>query len=315
VTVTQIAPRPVQIDQGETTPRTLTANEYAAVATVASMAIVLGLLGFANSFAAVMAAAQPSFGVMAWSVPLGIDLGIAVFAALDIVLGRLNMRLRWLRSIPWTLTGATIYLNVASEHTAFGRVAHAVLPVLWVIAVEVGAHVIRVRSGIEAGTRMDSVRASRWLLAPLRTASLWRRMVLWEVRSYPSALVRERDRLLALTDLQDAYGWIAWRWKAPRRTRALFRLGELQPTGQQPEPYAPKPGRPAIRPAKKPRTTGHRTDRDADARALLAAHPEMTGTELGLRLKVSDRTGRRIHARVTALLADQSLNALEGTTA
>ena len=54
-------------------------------------------------------------------------------------------------------------------------------------------------------------------------------MVLWEVRSYPRALARERDRLLALTGLQDAYGPVAWRWRAPRRVRALYRLGELAP--------------------------------------------------------------------------------------
>jgi hypothetical protein len=56
-----------------------------------------------------------------------------------------------------------------------------------------------------------------------------RRMVLWEIRSYPDALRRERDRLLALTELQDTYGRLAWRWRAPRRTRALYRLGELAP--------------------------------------------------------------------------------------
>src|SRR5690606_40820211 len=137
------------------------------------------------------------------------------------------MRIRWLRFIPWALTAATVYLNVAGEHGTFGKVAHAVLPALWVIAVEIAAHVIRIRAGIAAGTRMDGIRTSRWLLAPVRTAALWRRMVLWEIRSYPDALARERARVLALTDLQDTYGRWAWRRRAPRRVRALYRLGEL----------------------------------------------------------------------------------------
>ncbi|MEV4258734.1 DUF2637 domain-containing protein, partial [Spirillospora sp. NPDC049652] len=209
--------------------RPLTGNEFTATATVAALVAVLALLGFVNSFTAVADAAHPSFGRLAWTVPLGIDLGIAAFAALDIVLARLDMRVRWLRLVPWTLTGATVYLNIAVEHTAFGRIAHALLPVLWVIAVEIGAHVIRVRAGIESGTRMDGIRASRWLLAPWPTLKLWRRMVLWEIRSYPDALGRERDRVLARTDLKDAYGTLAWRWKAPRRTKALYRLGELAP--------------------------------------------------------------------------------------
>ncbi|WP_019630210.1 DUF2637 domain-containing protein [Actinomadura atramentaria] len=212
-----------------TTPavRRLTGNEFTAVVTVAALVGVLGVLGFVNSFAAVAKAAEPSFGPLAWTVPLGIDLGIGIFAALDIVLARLDMRVRWLRFIPWSLTAATVWLNVNAEHTAFGMVAHAILPGLWVIAVEVAAHVIRVRAGIESGTRMDGIRASRWVLAPWPTLKLWRRMVLWETRSYPDALNRERSRLLVRTDLQDTYGALAWRWKAPRRVRALYRLGEL----------------------------------------------------------------------------------------
>jgi hypothetical protein len=227
--------------------RKLSEGEYTSAATVAALVAVLALLGFVNSFTAVMRAAAESFGRLAFTVPLGIDLGIAIFAALDIVLARLDMRVRWLRLIPWSLTAATVYLNVASEHTMFGRIAHAVLPGLWVIAVEVAAHVVRVRAGIEAGTRMESIRASRWVLAPWPTLKLWRRMVLWEIRSYPAALRRERDRLLSLTDLQDTYGRIGWRWKAPRRTRALYRLGELTPAPAAPASVSPD--RPAGQPA------------------------------------------------------------------
>jgi hypothetical protein len=54
-------------------------------------------------------------------------------------------------------------------------------------------------------------------------------MVLWEERSYPVALEREKTRLLTKTELQDAYG-LWWRWRAPRRQRALYRLGAVTPT-------------------------------------------------------------------------------------
>jgi hypothetical protein len=195
------------------------------------MVAALGVLGFVNSFRAVSRAAAASFGGLAPTVPLGIDLAIAVFSAMDLVLARLDMRPRWVRLVPWALTGATIYLNVAGQDTWFGRIAHAVFPALWVLAVSLAAHVIRIRAQLAAGTGMDRIRPSRWLLAPVSTARLWRRMVLWEIRSYPDALDRERGRLLALTDLQDAYGVIAWRWNAPRRVRALYRLGELAPAG------------------------------------------------------------------------------------
>ena len=201
-------------------------------------------------------------------MPLGIDLAIAVFSAMDIVLARLDMRPRWVRLVPWSLTAVTIYLNAAGQPSWFGRVAHAVFPALWVVAVSLAAHVIRVRAQLTAGTAIDRIRASRWLLAPLRTALLWRRMVLWEIRSYPDALARERARLLAVTGLQDTYGVIVWRWRAPRRVRVLYRLGELAP---QADPEATPETGPAMIPE---------TASGAPAPALEAAPEATPGTPL-----------------------------------
>ncbi|GGO67100.1 DUF2637 domain-containing protein [Nonomuraea cavernae] len=236
-------------------PRPLTEGEHTAVSVTTAAVAALGLLGFVISFATVARAAGPSFGTMAWMVPLGIDLGIAVFSALDIVLARLGMRVRPLRLVPWSLTGATVYLNVAGEDTVFGMVAHAMLPLLWVVAVEVGACAVRKRADLAKPDRMESIRLSRWLLALPSTFALWRRMVLWEIRSYPDALRRERDRILARTDLQDRYGRL-WRIKATRRERALYRLGELVPEGIRLAPATTRPTLPTA-PARRPtaRTT------------------------------------------------------------
>lgn len=207
----------------------------------------LGVLGFVNSFARIQAAAASTFGALAWTLPTGVDLGIAVFSAMDIVLAKAGLRPWWIRFVAPGLTAATVWLNVSGEPSWFGRIAHAVLPGLWVAAIEVTAHVIRRKAKLarRAGMRMDRIRLSRWLLSPAPTLALWRRMVLWEERSYPVALQREHDRVLALTDLQVAYGRFAWRWKAPRRARALYRLGELCPAERiveqdEPEPEAQK---------------------------------------------------------------------------
>lgn len=210
-------------------PRGLTSGEFTTILTVGAMIAVLGFIGFVNSFIKVADAAEPFFGELAATVPIGIDIGILAFSALDIVLARLDMRVRLLRFIPWALTAVTIYLNIAGETDSFAIVAHAILPMLWVVAVEVGAHVLRKFAGLSSVTRMDSIRKSRWIFAFPSTFFLWRRMILWEIRSYPLALQRERDRLLAKTELQDRYGKL-WRFKASRRERALFRLGELVPT-------------------------------------------------------------------------------------
>lgn len=203
-----------------------------AVRAIGCAVAALGVLGFVNSFARVQAAARPHFGRLAWTLPTGVDLGIAVFAAADIVLAKAGMRPRWVRLVAPALTGATVYLNIAGESTWFGKVAHAVLPGLWVAAIEVGSFVIRRRAKLArtAATRMDRIRVSRWLLAPVATLLLWRRMVLWEERSYPAALRLEMARVLALTRLQDEYGRLAWHWRAPRRERALYKLGQFTPT-------------------------------------------------------------------------------------
>ncbi len=230
--------------------------ERAAAGAVVALVVLLGVLGAVNSFRAVAEAVEPSFGGLAWTVPIGVDVGIAVFTALDLLLARVGMRMVWLRLVPWALVATTIYLNVAGEQDPVAAVAHGVVPGLWVIAVEAGSHVVRSHVGLTrpgAVERMDRVRWSRWLLAPGSTLRLWRRMVLWETRSYSEALRRERTRLLARTELQDRWGRWAWRWRAPRRERALYRLGDLVPAtalaSVTVEPPAPAvtPRRPARR--------------------------------------------------------------------
>ncbi|MFC6083707.1 DUF2637 domain-containing protein [Sphaerisporangium aureirubrum] len=310
-------------------PRPLSEGEHTAVAVTAAVTGVLGLLGFVNSFERVAKVAAPSFGWFAWTVPLGIDLGIAVFSALDIVLARLGMRLRWLRFIPWALTAATVYLNIAAYLAApridwFAVVAHAVLPLLWVVAVEVGAHVIRKRADLVKPDRMDGIRRSRWLLAPLPTFTLWRRMVLWEIRSYPDALTRERDRILAKTDLQDHYGRL-WRFKATRRERALYRLGELasagapaplQITAEQvtppPATLAPTaPARPALTAAPRKRTAAAEAGgkRKTTARTTKRTAPPDVDELMPLGWKVS----ADLDAQGLALTRDRLLSAIRQT--
>jgi hypothetical protein len=81
-------------------------------------------------------------------------------------------------------------------------------------------------------------------------------MVLWETPSYPEALRRERDRVLARTELQDTWGAVLWRWRAPRRARALYRLGELAPAGALPSAGPTPAVTPGPASASKPRRKG-----------------------------------------------------------
>jgi hypothetical protein len=97
-------------------------------------------------------------------------------------------------------------------------------------------------------------------------------MVLWETRSYSEALRRERGRVLARTELQDRWGRWAWRWRAPRRERALYGLGELAPTqALAPAPAPAKPSAAGVKPRRSIRRQPAPTARVADGELVAAA--------------------------------------------
>ncbi|MEU4896236.1 hypothetical protein AB0B12_26375, partial [Streptomyces sp. NPDC044780] len=70
---------------------------------------------------------------------------------------------------------------------------------------------------------MESVRIARWLLAPVPTFRLWRRMKLWELRSYEEVIRLEQDRLVYQARLRARYGR-SWRRKAPVESLMPLRL-------------------------------------------------------------------------------------------
>ncbi|MFG2605645.1 DUF2637 domain-containing protein [Streptomyces sp. NPDC048514] len=215
----------------------------------------VGVLGLISSFDAVsLAAARWGFGEP-WMLPVGIDTAIPVFTVANLLLIRMDMALAWVRFVPWVLTLVTCGLNVAAGAAVWAKVAHGTMPLLWVVFSEIGAHIYAVRIGAATGRRMEKIRFSRWLLAPLSTFALWRRMTLWEVTSYSVALACERERLLVRADLHERYGR-SWRRKTPRRERVMLRMGELAPAApmpaeidpgpepvQAPEPATPRPAR------------------------------------------------------------------------
>ncbi|MEU1045594.1 DUF2637 domain-containing protein [Streptomyces sp. NPDC005897] len=217
----------------------LTRPEMGLAGVGAAAAAGVGALGLISSFDAVSAAAARwGFGEP-WMLPVGIDVAIPVFTLANLLLIRMDMALAWVRFVPWVLTLITCGLNVAAGHSLWAKVAHGTMPLLWVVFSEIGAHIYAVRIGAATGRRMEKVRFSRWLLAPLSTFALWRRMTLWEVTSYADALARERERLLARADLRERYGR-AWRRRTPRRERVLLKLGELNPADAVPD-NAPDP--------------------------------------------------------------------------
>ncbi|MFF2383087.1 DUF2637 domain-containing protein [Streptomyces sp. NPDC058108] len=230
----------------------LTTPELWLLGAVAVLAAGVGGLGLASSFEAVSTAGARWGFASPWMLPVGIDTAIPVFTAAFLLLIRTDMPLGWVRFVPWALTGVTCWLNIAAGHSLSAKLAHGTMPLLWVVLSEVAAHVYASRIGAVTGRRMEKIRRSRWLLAPLSTFALWRRMTLWEVTSYTDALGRERERQLARAQLRQQHGR-RWRSKTPRPERVLLKLGELAPAGEDIPPVPPQDPEPKQGVPKAPR--------------------------------------------------------------
>jgi hypothetical protein len=205
-------------------------EKFGAVVTTV-LATGVSVLGLLSSFSALSRKAKVEWGYeYPWMLPVGLDLAIPGFTLARLFLIRLDQHVpTWLVWVPRLLTAATVALNWDATPNLWGRVSHAGLTLLWVVFSEIGCGVYANRiNAVTKRRRMERVRRSRWFMAPVQTAAITRRMILWEITSYADALDRERERLLARAELREMYGR-AWRFRAPLRDRVLMRLGELQP--------------------------------------------------------------------------------------
>ncbi|MGD6744033.1 DUF2637 domain-containing protein [Streptomyces sp. BH106] len=206
-------------------PLKLTRTHRILVGVVIAGAVVIAAIGFAGSYAAVRELAlQKGFGNFSYVFPIGIDAGICVLLALDLLLTWIRIPFPLLRQTAWLLTAATIAFNgAAAWPDPLGTGMHAVIPVLFVVAVEAARHAIGRIADITADKHMEGVRITRWLLSPLPTFLLWRRMKLWELRSYDEVIKLEQERLVYQARLRSRFGR-AWRRKAPVESLMPLRL-------------------------------------------------------------------------------------------
>lgn len=198
------------------------------VGVVVTGAVVIAGIGFAGSYAAVRELAlRKGFGWFANVFPIGIDAGIVVLLALDLLLTWLRIPFPLLRHTAWLLTAATIAFNAAAAWPdPLGVGMHGIIPVLFVVSVEAARHAIGRLADITADRHMESVRIARWLLAPVPTFRLWRRMKLWELRSYDEVIRLEQERLVYQARLRARYGR-GWRRRAPVEVLMPLRLARF----------------------------------------------------------------------------------------
>ncbi len=206
----------------------LTRTHRILITVVVTGAVIIAGIGFAGSYAAVRELAErKGFGDFAVVFPIGIDAGICVLLALDLLLTWMRIPFPMLRQTAWLLTVATIAFNgAASWPDPLGVGMHAVIPVLFVVSVEAARHAVGRIADITADKHMEGVRLTRWLLSPVPTFKLWRRMKLWELRSYEQVIKLEQDRLIYQARLQARYGR-AWRRKAPVESMMPLRLAKF----------------------------------------------------------------------------------------
>ncbi|MFF9018351.1 DUF2637 domain-containing protein [Streptomyces sp. NPDC014870] len=205
----------------------LTRTHKVLIGVVIAGAVIIAGIGFAGSYAAVRElAVEKGFGTFSYFFPIGIDAGICVLLALDLLLTWIRIPFPLLRQTAWVLTAATIAFNgAAAWPDPLGVGMHAVIPVLFVVAVEAARHAVGRIADITADKHMEGVRLTRWLLSPVPTFRLWRRMKLWELRSYEQVIKLEQDRLIYQARLQARFGR-AWRRKAPVEALMPLRLAK-----------------------------------------------------------------------------------------
>ncbi|MFI7087540.1 DUF2637 domain-containing protein [Streptomyces anulatus] len=254
----------------------LTTAHRVLIAVVVLGAVAVAAIGFAGSYSAVSELAErKGFGAYSPWFPIGVDVSIVMLLALDVLLDWLGMTLALLRYAAWLLSGATVAFNaLAAYPDPLGMAMHGTIPVAFLAAVEAARRAISQIAGLAQNRRMDGVRTSRWLLDPVSTALLWRRMKLFELRSYDTVIKLEQDRLIYRARLQTRFGR-RWRRRAPVEALLPLRLArygvpigqtapaglaaagiepELLPGSSRPVPDAPYLGMPEQRtlPARTP---------------------------------------------------------------
>ncbi|MGW8985142.1 DUF2637 domain-containing protein [Streptomyces parvus] len=178
-----------------------------AVGGIVAFALVLAGIGLYLSFAHVaeFAHKQLRFGSLNKGRLFtgGVDVGIMVMIAVDLLMAWLKRPITWIRYPVWLLTSATVVLNAASAAPKdrpwelldyVAAFAHGVVPILFIMIVEVGRDAIDriVRPDREGH---DAIPLIRWVLAPVATPRIYRRMRLWGVASYKEMVRREQDLL------------------------------------------------------------------------------------------------------------------------
>jgi hypothetical protein len=253
-------------------------------------------------------------------MPVGLDGGLVGTVALDLVLTWIGYPLWWLRTVARLFALGTVAANaLAGWPNPVGMFLRVAAPALIVIITEALRAVLLKRRREQAGN--GRIPAARWVLAFRSTFSLWRRMKLWGVTDYAEGLATEMQRLQAVESLTVLYRGKDWREQVPgdlawMLTQGVFMDKALNRVAELTAPAAPEvqgsgsgvtaargSGRKRARSSPRSRRVSSPRDGDAgttaEAIAILAAEPGISGGELGRRLGKSESYGCRLKNKLT----------------
>lgn len=205
------------------TPRRTRADTTLRLVTSVALAggAILAGIGFAGSYKALQALGEAKgLGRFSYVFPIGLDAGIVVLLALDLLLIRRRTPWPALRWLAHAFTAGTVVFNASSggpiREDPVGAALHGVIPLMFIAAVEAGRRLVIKLTKLEDGHQGDGVPLYRWVLAPRTTAALWRRMRLWGISSYREAVDREQELTVYRVMLEREYGSVR---KAPSDAR------------------------------------------------------------------------------------------------
>ena len=210
----------------------MTGGQRWAAAGIATGVTAAGGLGLALSYETVRAVAADYGLPYPNAYPLGLEGGLVAILALDLLLTWRRTPIGWLRQIARLLAGATIVINATAgwisatgrADAVFAAALHALPPLLFVVVVEAARHVLLRMVAAEDMWRRDPIPRMRWILAPLPTLLLWRRMVLWQIASYEQALSADLDRREIISSLKREFGR-RWHREVPADLAYRIRAG------------------------------------------------------------------------------------------
>lgn len=250
--------------------------------------VLLGLaltpIAFVVMYVTVTDLLRPSLGVLAWTVPVGTEVGFIGLFLADLLLEWAGKPLRWLPAVPYLLAAASIALNaLAGDHALAGVLGHEVLPAVFFGYLIAGKSAVRRLAVSDEARRheialadakahaRDMLRSACGPFWHLTAPVLLRR----QLRSgrLPALVLEAVETGEAVTWEPAVEAWIASSVTLPERTREALRVAREAVPASTPEPVpaqapALSPDVPETVPETAPRTSPGRAPKPVTKPAL-----------------------------------------------